>query len=170
MIMTLHDLNMLPKTQLRQELEKCCGSSAWVEKVMGFFPIEDLVELLDDAEDVWYKCSPEDWKEAFSHHPKIGDIDSLKKKFASTANWAMGEQSGTSTASEATIKALAKGNKEYEDKFGYIFIVCATGKSADEMLAILESRLTNDPNKEIEVAADEQNKITRLRLEKLLDE
>jgi len=168
--MTLHDLNMLPKPQLRQELEKCCGSSAWVDKVMSFFPIDDLVELLDDAEDEWYKCSPEDWKEAFSHHPKIGDIDSLKKKFASTANWAMGEQSGTSTASEETIKALAKGNKEYEEKFGYIFIVCATGKSADEMLAILNSRLPNDPKKEIEIAADEQNKITRLRLEKLLDE
>jgi 2-oxo-4-hydroxy-4-carboxy-5-ureidoimidazoline decarboxylase len=167
--MTLYDLNMLPKAQLRQELLKCCGSSAWVEKVMNFFPIEDLVELLDDAEEEWYKCSQEDWKEAFSHHPKIGDIDSLKKKFASTANWAMGEQSGTSTASEETIKALAKGNEEYEDKFGYIFIVCATGKSADEMLTVLKSRLLNDPEKEIEIAADEQNKITRLRLEKLLD-
>lgn len=161
---------MLPKSQLRNELLKCCGSSAWVEKVMNFFPIEDLVELLEDAEEEWYKCSPEDWKEAFSHHPKIGDIDSLKKKFASTANWAMAEQSGTSTSSEETIKALAKGNKEYEDKFGYIFIVCATGKSADEMLSILQSRLPNDPKKEIEIAADEQNKITRLRLEKLLDE
>ena len=149
---------------------KCCGSSAWVEKVMSFFPVDDMVELLDDAEDEWYKCSPEDWKEAFSHHPRIGDIDSLKKKFASTANWAMGEQSGTSSASDETIKALAIGNKEYEDKFGYIFIVCATGKSADEMLALLESRLLNDPKIEIEIAADEQNKITRLRLEKLLDE
>jgi len=168
--MTLHDLNTLPKPQLRQELMKCCGSSAWVEKVMSFFPVDDMVELLDDAEDEWYKCSPEDWKEAFSHHPRIGDIDSLKKKFASTANWAMGEQSGTSSASEETIRALAKGNKEYEDKFGYIFIVCATGKSADEMLALLESRLLNDPKIEIEIAADEQNKITRLRLEKLLDE
>jgi 2-oxo-4-hydroxy-4-carboxy-5-ureidoimidazoline decarboxylase len=168
--MTLHDLNMLPKPQLRQELEKCCGSSAWVERVMNFFPIEDLVELLEDAEEQWYKCSPEDWKEAFSHHPKIGDINSLRKKFAATANWAMGEQSGTSTAPEETIKALAKGNKEYEDKFGYIFIVCATGKSAEEMLAILQSRLPNEPEKEIEIAADEQNKITRLRLEKLLDE
>jgi 2-oxo-4-hydroxy-4-carboxy-5-ureidoimidazoline decarboxylase len=167
--MTLHDLNMLPKVQLRQELLKCCGSSAWVEKVMNFFPIEDLVELLDDAEEEWYKCSQEDWKEAFSHHPMIGDIDSLKKKFASTANWAMGEQSGTSSASEETIKALVKGNKEYQYKFGYIFIVCATGKSADEMLTLLESRLLNDPEKEIEIAADEQNKITRLRLQKLLD-
>lgn len=170
MNMTLHALNMLSKPQLRQELLKCCGSSAWVEKVMSFFPVEDLVELLNDAEEQWYKCSPEDWKEAFSHHPKIGDIDSLKKKFASTANWAMGEQSGTGTASEETIRELAKGNKEYEEKFGYIFIVCATGKSAAEMLDILQSRLPNDPQKEIGIAADEQNKITRLRLEKLLDE
>jgi 2-oxo-4-hydroxy-4-carboxy-5-ureidoimidazoline decarboxylase len=168
--MTLHELNMLSKPQLRQELLKCCGSSGWVEKVMSFFPVEDMVELLNDAEEQWYQCSPEDWKEAFSHHPKIGDIDSLKKKFASTANWAMGEQSGTSTASEETIRALAKANKEYEEKFGYIFIVCASGKSADEMLHILESRLPNDPRKEIGIAADEQNKITRLRLEKLLDE
>jgi 2-oxo-4-hydroxy-4-carboxy-5-ureidoimidazoline decarboxylase len=167
--MTLHDLNTLPKPQLRQELMKCCGSVAWVEKIITFFPIEDLVELLEDAEEQWFKCSPEDWKEAFSHHPKIGDLDSLKKKFASTANWAMGEQSGTSTASEETIQALAKGNTEYEAKFGYIFIVCATGKSAAEMLANLQSRLTNDPKEEIEIAADEQNKITRLRLEKLLE-
>ena len=167
--MTLHELNTLPKSQLRQELMKCCGSVAWVEKIMTFFPIEDLVELLEDAEEQWFKCSPEDWKEAFSYHPKIGDLDSLKTKFASTANWAMGEQSGASTASEETIKALAKGNTAYEAKFGYIFIVCATGKSAAEMLAILQSRLPNDPKEEIEIAADEQNKITRLRLEKLLE-
>jgi 2-oxo-4-hydroxy-4-carboxy-5-ureidoimidazoline decarboxylase len=167
--MTLHDLNTLPKPQLRQELMKCCGSTTWVERIMTFFPIEDLVELLEDAEEQWFKCSPEDWKEAFSYHPRIGDLDSLKKKFASTANWAMGEQSGTSTASEETIQALAKGNTEYEAKFGYIFIVCATGKSAAEMLANLQSRLTNDPKEEIEIAADEQNKITRLRLEKLLE-
>lgn len=167
--MTLHELNTLPKSQLRQELMKCCGSAAWVDKIMTFFPIEDLVELLEDAEEQWFKCSQEDWKEAFSHHPKIGDLDSLKRKFASTANWAMGEQSGANTASEETIEALAKGNREYEAKFGYIFIVCATGKSAAEMLAILQSRLTNDPKEEIEIAADEQNKITRLRLEKLLD-
>jgi 2-oxo-4-hydroxy-4-carboxy-5-ureidoimidazoline decarboxylase len=81
----------------------------------------------------------------------------------------MAEQSGTSTASEETINALIKGNTQYEARFGYIFIVCATGKSAEEMLTILQSRLTNDPKEEIEIAADEQNKITRLRLEKLLD-
>ena len=167
--MTLHELNTLPVQQLKDELLKCCGSSAWVNKMLPFFPAEDLVEVLEDAEEQWYKCSEEDWKEAFAHHPKIGDIESLKKKFASTADWASGEQSGVDTASQQTIEALAKGNKAYENKFGYIFIVCATGKPADEMLGLLTTRLLNDPKEEIEIAADEQNKITKLRLEKLLE-
>ena len=168
--MTLHELNTLPRQQLVAELTKCCGSPAWVNKMLPFFPADDLVELLEDAEEQWFKCSETDWKEAFAHHPKIGDIDSLKKKFESTALWASGEQSGVSDASQKTIEALAEGNKKYEDKFGYIFIVCATGKSAEEMLEILQSRLPNDPKEEIEIATDEQNKITQLRLEKLLDD
>jgi 2-oxo-4-hydroxy-4-carboxy-5-ureidoimidazoline decarboxylase len=168
--MTLHELNTLPVQQLKEELMKCCGSSAWVNKMLPFFPAEDLVEVLEDAEEQWFKCSEDDWKEAFAHHPKIGDIESLKKKFASTATWAAGEQSGASSASQKTMEALAEGNKKYEDKFGYIFIVCATGKSADEMLAMLQERLLNDPKEEIEIAADEQNKITKLRLEKLVED
>lgn len=167
--MTLHDLNTLPKQQLKEELTRCCGSSAWVNKMLPFFPADDLVELLEDAEEQWWKCAEEDWKEAFAHHPKIGDIKSLQKKFASTAGWASGEQGGITTASQQTIEALAEGNKQYEEKFGYIFIVCATGKSADEMLAMLEIRLQNSPEVEIEIAADEQNKITKLRIEKLLE-
>lgn len=167
--MTLHDLNTLPKQQLKEELTKCCGSSAWVNKMLPFFPADDLVELLEDAEEQWWKCSEADWKEAFAHHPKIGDIESLQKKFASTAGWASGEQSGVNAASQQTLEELAKGNKQYEEKFGYIFIVCATGKSADEMLAMLEIRLQNSPEVEIEIAADEQNKITKLRIEKLLE-
>jgi len=168
-LMTLHDLNTLPVQQLKEELLKCCGSPAWVNKMLPFFPAEDLVELLEDAEEEWFKCSPEDWKEAFAHHPKIGDKESLKKKFASTAQWASAEQSGVNEASSETIGALAKANEEYEKKFGYIFIVCATGKSAEEMLGMLTTRLMNDPEEEIEIAADEQNKITKLRLEKLLE-
>ena len=167
--MTLHDLNILPKDKLAEELARCCGSSAWVNKMLSFFPADDLVELLEDAEEQWFKCSEHDWKESFARHPKIGDIDSLNKKFADTAQWASAEQSGTSGASPETIKALAEGNKRYEEKFGYIFIVCATGRTADEMLAMLQTRLQNSPEVEIEIAADEQNKITKLRLEKLLE-
>lgn len=137
--------------------------------MLPFFPADDLVELLEDAEEQWYLCSHDDWKGAFAQHPRIGDLESLKKKFASTAQWAAGEQSGVQDADTETLKALADANRQYEERFGYIFIVCATGKSAGEMLAMLNSRLKNDPAVEIEVAADEQNKITRLRLEKLLE-
>lgn len=167
--MTLHELNTLSQPQLKEELMKCCGSASWVKMMMAFFPADDMVELLEDAEEVWYQCSEEDWREAFAHHPKIGDVDSLAKKFASTAEWAAGEQSGMNAASKETIEALAAGNIEYEAKFGYIFIICATGKTAEEMLADLQVRLQNSPEVEMEIAADEQNKITKLRIEKLLE-
>ena len=167
-LMTLHELNILPKEQLYQELFKCCGSNTWVEKMLPFFPADDMVELINDAEDQWYECSEADWLEAFTHHPKIGDVESLTKKFAATAQWASGEQSTVSTASQQTIQALAKGNDDYEKKFGFIFIVCATGKSAEEMLQLLQARLPNDAAAEIKIAMDEQNKITQLRLQKLL--
>lgn len=167
--MTLHELNTLNKQQLIEELTKCCGSSSWVSKMLPFIPADDMIELLEDAEEQWYKCSGDDWKEAFSHHPRIGDVESLTRKFASTADWASGEQSGVNVAPKETIEALAEGNRLYEEKFGYIFIVCATGKSAGEMLAILQSRLPNKPEVEIDIAADEQNKITKLRLQKLLE-
>jgi hypothetical protein len=85
--MTLHDLNILPKDKLSEELSKCCGSSAWVTKMLSFFPADDLVELLEDAEEQWFKCSEHDWKEAFAQHPKIGDIDSLNKKFSPQLIW-----------------------------------------------------------------------------------
>jgi 2-oxo-4-hydroxy-4-carboxy-5-ureidoimidazoline decarboxylase len=167
--MTLHELNILPRQRLVEELTKCCGSSAWVNKMLPFFPADDLVELLEDAEEQWYLCSEQDWKEAFAHHPKIGDVESLRKKFTATAQWASEEQGGINTASAQTMESLVKGNQEYEKKFGYIFIICATGKSAEEMLAILQTRLQNNPEVEIEIAAEEQNKITQLRLEKLLN-
>jgi len=167
--MTLHELNLLNKEELKQTLFRCCGSWAWVNKMIPFFPADDLVELLEDAEEQWFLCSESDWKEAFAQHPKIGDTASLKKKFAATANWAAGEQGEVNKASDEVLAALMEANRLYEEKFGYIFIVCATGKPAEEMLAILRSRLPNDPAREIQEAADEQNKITKLRLEKLLE-
>lgn len=167
--MTLHELNILSQPQLKEELLKCCGSTSWVKMMMTYFPADDLVELLEDAEEIWYACSEDDWREAFNHHPKIGDVESLTEKFASTAQWAANEQSAVNTASRETIEALAEGNRLYEEKFGYIFIVCATGKSAEEMLGLLQVRLRNEPAEEIKIAADEQNKITKLRIEKLLE-
>ncbi|HNA97136.1 MAG TPA: 2-oxo-4-hydroxy-4-carboxy-5-ureidoimidazoline decarboxylase, partial [Chitinophagaceae bacterium] len=83
--MTLHEFNTLPRESLIAELSKCCGARAWVQRMLPFIPADDLVELLEDAESQWWLCNEEDWKEAFTHHPKIGDLDSLKKKFANTA-------------------------------------------------------------------------------------
>jgi 2-oxo-4-hydroxy-4-carboxy-5-ureidoimidazoline decarboxylase len=166
--MTLQDLNTLTLPQLRETLFNCCGSTSWVNKMLAFFPVEDLVELLEDAEEQWYACNENDWREAFAHHPKIGDVESLQKKFAATAQWASSEQAGVNNAASKTIEALALGNQQYEQKFGYIFIVCATGKSAEEMLGLLQARLLNDPATEIKIAMEEQNRITKLRIEKLL--
>ncbi len=106
-------------------------------------------ELFHYSDKIWFDLAKDDWLEAFSHHPKIGDIESLSKKFADTKQWAEGEQSGVNTASQEILQALAHGNLAYEDKFGYIFIVCATGKSAGEMLEILQERLKNDTEAEI---------------------
>lgn len=131
-------------------------------------PFRSLAGLLGAADTAWAACGPADWLEAFSHHPRIGDLDSLRRRFADTAAWATGEQAGTAEADEATLAALAAGNASYERVFGHIFIVCATGKTAPEMLALLEARLANTPESEACVAAAEQHKITRLRLEKLL--
>jgi 2-oxo-4-hydroxy-4-carboxy-5-ureidoimidazoline decarboxylase len=166
--MTLDDLNNLPEAEAIAELTKCCGAHRWVNKMAHRRPFKDATDLLATADDVWEQLGQEDWLEAFTHHPKIGDMDSLRAKFANTKAWAQGEQSGTASASEETLQGLADGNRDYEARFGYIFIVCATGKTADEMLALLRSRLGNAPEREIHVAAAEQAKITRLRLEKLL--
>jgi 2-oxo-4-hydroxy-4-carboxy-5-ureidoimidazoline decarboxylase len=167
--MTIAEFDHLPIEQKRELLQKCCGSKAWIDKMIGAPPLEDLVDLVETAEEKWWECSEKDWLEAFEHHPKIGDINSLMKKYANTAAWASNEQSGVDAASDEILTALAKGNEDYEQKFGHIFIVCATGKSAGEMLEILQSRLPNTAEDEIKIAADEQLKITKLRLEKLFE-
>jgi 2-oxo-4-hydroxy-4-carboxy-5-ureidoimidazoline decarboxylase len=166
--MTLAKLNTLPKPELTDALRKCCGSTAWVEAMADLFPVPDKETLFEQAASIWYGLSEQDWREAFTHHPKIGDINSLKKKFASTSAWAAGEQAAVQQSSQAVLEALADGNARYEEKFGYIFIVCATGKSAEQMLTLLQDRLPNEPTEEIRISMEEQAKITHIRLEKLL--
>lgn len=131
-------------------------------------PYESLAEVLETSDTIWEECDVDDYEEAFTHHPRIGDVESLAKKYENTKAWAAGEQKGLENADKSVIEKLAEGNTAYEEKFGYIFIVCATGKSAAEMSTMLETRLKNDPKDEIMIAAAEQNKITRLRLKKLL--
>jgi len=174
--MTITELNHLNEEQLRTELAKCCGARAWVDKMLGYFPVADMQALVVAGEEAWYGCTEKDWLEAFSHHPRIGDMDVPAKRFgagdaatgAGTEEWAASEQSGVNTASQELLTELAEVNRTYEEKFGYIFIVCATGMSAMDMLTLLKSRMMNAPGAEINIAMMEQNKITKLRLEKLV--
>lgn len=165
---SLERLNGATRDQAFELLERCCGAHRWVEGMLERRPFASPEALFASAEQVWHTCGAEDYLEAFRHHPKIGDVESLRKKFASTATWASGEQAGVQQADDATLLGLAEGNEAYEARFGYIFIVCATGKRADEMLALLRARLPNEPALELEIAAGEQAKITRIRLEKLI--
>ena len=164
--MTLEVLNGLDGSALRVVLSGCCGSQAWVRGMVGVFPVRNVPGLLEVAGQVWHACAPKDWLEAFDHHPRIGDMETLRKKYAGTG--ASAEQAGALDASMKVLEALAEGNRVYEEKFGYIFIVCATGKSAEEMLDLLRGRLGNDPERELAIAMCEQEKITELRLKKLL--
>ena len=166
--MTIEELNNLPADKTFEELFKCCGSTTWAKQLASKKPFQSKADLLNISDAIWHNCTVQDGLEAFTHHPKIGDLKSLEKKFASTKDWAGGEQAGVNTATQNTLMALADGNEAYLKKFGYIFIVCATGKTAEEMLALLNARLTNTADTEIKIAMGEQNKITHIRLEKLL--
>jgi hydroxyisourate hydrolase len=168
--MTLIEFNSLSKKDAGKELFSCCGSSGWQEKMMKEFPFSDEMVLLKHAQDIWYsQCNETDWLEAFTHHPKIGDVAGLTDKHASTQHLAVEEQSGVRVASTDSVQELARANMEYEARFGFIFIICATGKSADEMLRLLRDRLKNSLREELHIAMGEQCKITVLRLQKLLD-
>lgn len=150
------------------EFRRVCGCGRWAEAMAAKRPFSSIEALHAAADEVWWSLAPENWKEAFSHHPRIGSRDALKEKFARTAAWASGEQARVSEADEALIDGLLSGNDEHEARFGYIFIVCATGKSAAEMLTILRTRLGNDEASELRASACEENRITHLRLQKLI--
>ena len=166
--MTLQEFNHLSLERLQEQLTHCCGSPKWVKEMLKNVPFQSKDELLKYAETLWFSTTENDWRDAFQHHPKIGDIESLQKKFASTAKWAEGEQGSVKQATQETLEALAAGNLLYEQKFGFIFIVCATGKSAEEMLNLLQARIPNSMESELKNAMLEQQKITQIRLNKLL--
>ena len=165
--MTLDQLNKLPADLALSEFLRCCGCRKWAHDMTARRPFRSTESLDNAADDVWNTLSADEWREAFAHHPKIGDLEGLKERFAGTARWAAGEQAGVAAATDDLLQKLAEGNRSYEGKFGYIFIVCATGKSAGEMLALIHERLENEPGAEIHVAASEQAKITKVRLKKL---
>jgi len=164
--MTLAEFNALPSAQAESLLMDCCGSARWASGVPARRPYATVEALNKAADATWWKLDRADWLEAFSHHPQIGDKPASGSE--SARQWAAGEQAGARAAGEDVKAQLARANRAYFEKFGYIYIVCATGKSAEGMLAILNQRLQNDLSSELSVAAEQQRLITRIRLDKLL--
>jgi 2-oxo-4-hydroxy-4-carboxy-5-ureidoimidazoline decarboxylase len=161
-------LNQLSAAEARALLVRCCGAGSWVDGMLARRPFASHAALLAAAEAVWAGLAEADYLEAFAHHPRIGeDLAALRARFPDTAAWASTEQAGASAADEPTLLALRDENRAYFERFGFIFIVCASGKSARELLALLRDRLRNERARELTIAAAEQAKITRLRLEKL---
>jgi allantoicase len=167
----MHDLaslNSLTAEDAATELRQCCGSRRWTEQMSSDRPYSSLEALLTHADQVWWALTPDDWLEAFRSHPKIGEKKAGNKVSAQSQQWSGQEQAGVTSASQQTVDSLAELNLAYEQKFGFIFIICATGKTSEEMLAALKERLQHDSDTELRLAAAEQAKIIELRLKKLL--
>jgi 2-oxo-4-hydroxy-4-carboxy-5-ureidoimidazoline decarboxylase len=161
-------LNALSAEEARSEFSRCCGAHRWAEDMAQARPFSSEEDVYERADTLWERTEPEDWREAMTHHPRIGDVSRLREKFKASGAWSEQEQQGMQGAGEDVVQALADGNQEYEARFGFIFLVCATGKSAAQMLGLLRGRMKNPPDRELRIAAEEQAKITRIRLEKLL--
>ena len=158
--------NGLPQEEAAREIFPCCGSGTWATSVSSKRPIQDEASLLAVSDEIWRALSEADWLGAFRSHPRIGESHSEKSCPAQSSAWSEQEQQKAAAADEAVKMALKWGNREYEQKFGRIFIVCATGKSASEILEILRRRLHNDEATELQQAAEEQRQIMHIRLKK----
>ncbi|MFO0757195.1 MAG: allantoicase [Byssovorax sp.] len=161
-------LDTLPHDDAEAELLSCCGSRAWARQMAQSRPFLDMRRLLDRADAIWASVGREGWLEAFRAHPRIGEKKAEAHQSEQAKRWSAEEQGASGPPSTGVTAALARGNEAYDKKFGHIFIICATGKSAAEMLEQLEKRLANSPEAELPIAAEEQRKITHIRLEKLL--
>jgi 2-oxo-4-hydroxy-4-carboxy-5-ureidoimidazoline decarboxylase len=161
-------LNSLSEEEATRLFHTVCGSKRWTARMVSARPFATDSELFAAAEREWFALDEADWLEAFSHHPRIGERNLSQQRFAATAAQSSREQSGMDAATDAQRDEFAKGNEEYQRRFGHVFLICATGKSAAEMLDALRARLGNTPEVELKGAAAEQAKIIRLRLEKWL--
>ena len=162
-------INELSAAQAQSEFLKCCGSDEWAKRMSDARPFSNSDDLSARADEIWWNLNEEAWLEAFRAHPKIGEKKAAAAQSAEAQRWSAQEQSESERAAAETKAALAEGNREYERRFGFIFIICATGRTAEEILAALNGRLNNDPETELRMAAEEQRKITQLRLLKLLE-
>lgn len=158
-------LDALSDDEACAELSRCCGATDWVDGMLAARPFRSDAVLFETAQRLWWELAPAQWKEAFAAHPRVGERATRQ---SATREWSAKEQAGVAQATEATRVALAQGNRAYEARFGHVFLVCASGLSGDEMLQALKRRLDNTPAEELRIAAGEQAKITRLRLEKLV--
>jgi 2-oxo-4-hydroxy-4-carboxy-5-ureidoimidazoline decarboxylase len=164
----LEQLNAMPASEAAEALRSCCGSSKWVAAMVARRPFESSEALLSAADELWRATGPADWDEAFAHHPRIGGRETRASVSPTARAWSAGEQDAADRSGAEERAALAAASVAYELRFGRIYIVCASGRSAAEMLADLETRLGNDPERERLVAMKEQGKITALRLRKLV--
>ena len=160
--------NQISQQEAAQDILSCCGSAAWARELAARRPFPDEASLISASDDIWRRLPAHDWLEAFAKHPRIGERKAPVAASTQSASWSAQEQQSVATATESVQSALAEANREYEQRFGRVFIVCATGKSAAEMLYTLKQRLENDEATELQAAADEQRKITNLRLKKWL--
>jgi 2-oxo-4-hydroxy-4-carboxy-5-ureidoimidazoline decarboxylase len=159
--------NGLPHVEAAREILACCGSKTWAASMASNRPMDEEA-LLAVSDEIWRGLGEADWLEAFKSHPRIGETRAEKDSATQSSAWSAQEQQKAATADEAVKMALKWGNREYEQKFGRIFIVCATGKSASEILEILRRRLHNDEATELQLAAEEQRQIMHIRLKKWL--
>ncbi len=166
---SLSILNNYTKEQAFNAFMKCNTSEKWCQRMEESRPFSDFQSVIKMADEHWRGLKEKDFLQAFEGHPEIGDVSTLREKYRNTEKLAGHEQSGVNIATENTLQSLSRGNKDYKEKFGFIFIVCASGKSADEMLALLLKRLPNSRKQELVNAAEEQAKITHIRLNKLLE-
>lgn len=160
--------NGLPQEEAIREILPCCGSKAWAAALASKRPLREEASLLSASDAIWRNLGEQEWLEAFRSHPRIGESRTEKTGIARSSRWSAQEQQKASTADDAVKMLLAQGNREYERKFGQIFIVCAAGKSASEILEILRRRLQNDEATELQQAAEEQRQIMQIRLKKWL--
>jgi 2-oxo-4-hydroxy-4-carboxy-5-ureidoimidazoline decarboxylase len=168
--MNVEQLNNLTPEQATHTFMQCCTSSTWVSAMVQARPFTDKIAIAKYADLAWQALEEIDYVEAFEGHPKIGDVGSLRAKYANTKELAGNEQGLVKQATDDVLQVLSQGNTDYEAKFGFIFIVCATGKSAKEMSDLLQARLPNNKTTELINAAEEQRKIFQLRLDKALAE